>query len=82
MSGKVWEAVAPALTPLEQKKVEALFKDPAIAAEVQRDLELGIEAHVDRTPTLVMTRRGKQTPWSLWSDYPLFKSMADLLLTR
>src|ERR1035437_7299347 len=35
MSGKVWETVSPALTPVEQKKVQVLMKDPAIAAEVQ-----------------------------------------------
>jgi protein-disulfide isomerase len=82
MSGKVWETVSPALIPVEQKKVQALFNDPAIAAEVQHDLELGVAAHVDRTPTLVMTRKGKQTPWSSWTDYGLFKSMVDLLLAK
>ena len=82
MSGKVWETVSPALTPVEQKKVQVLMKDPAIAAEVQHDLEQGIAAHVDRTPTLVMTRKGKQTAWSSWTDYGLFKSMADLLLSK
>ena len=82
VSGKVWETVSPALTPAEQKKVQALFKDPAIAAEVQHDLELGVAAHVDRTPTLVLTRKGKETPWSSWTDYGLFKSMVDLLLAK
>jgi len=82
VSGKVWEAVAPALTPAEQKKVQALIVDPTVAAEVQSDLEQGMAAHVDRTPTLVMTRKGKQTPWSSWGDYGLFKSMADLLLSK
>jgi len=82
VSGKVWETVAPALTPAEQKKVQALMSDPTVAAEVQSDLEQGIAAHVDRTPTLVMTRKGKQTPWSSWGDYGLFKSMADLLLSK
>jgi protein-disulfide isomerase len=82
VSGKVWETVAPVLTPVEQKKVEVLMKDPTVAAEVQHDLELGTAAHVDRTPTLVMTRKGKQTPWSSWTDYSLFKSMVDLLLSK
>jgi protein-disulfide isomerase len=82
MSGKVWETVSPALNAAEQKKVQALMKDPAIAAEVQHDLEQGIAARVDRTPTLVMTRKGKQTPWNSWTDYGLFKSMADLLLSK
>src|ERR1035438_4035599 len=76
MSGKVWEAVSPALNAAEQKKV------PAIAAEVQHDLDLGTAAHVDRTPTLVLTRKGKQTRWSSWNDYSLFKSMVDLLLSK
>ena len=82
MSGKVWEAVSPALNAAEQKKVQALMNDPAIAAEVQHDLDLGTAAHVDRTPTLVLTRKGKQTPWSSWNDYSLFKSMVDLLLSK
>jgi protein-disulfide isomerase len=82
VSGKVWETVAPALTPAEQKKVQALMSDPTVAAEVQSDLEQGIAALVDRTPTLVMTRKGKATPWSSWGDYGLFKSMADLLLSK
>jgi len=82
VSGKVWETVSPALTPVEQKKVQALFKDPAVAAEVEHDLQLGMAAHVDRTPTLVLTRKGKETPWSSWTDYGLFKSMVDLLLSK
>ena len=82
VNGKVWETVSTALNPAEQKKVEALIKDPAVGAEVQRDLEQGMAAHVDRTPTVVMTRKGKQTPWSSWTDYGLFKSMVDLLLSK
>ena len=82
VTGKVWETVSPALTSVEQKKVQVLMKDPAIAAEVQRELEQGMAAHVERTPTLVMTRKGKQTPWASWSDYGLFKSMVDLLLSK
>jgi hypothetical protein len=74
--------VSPALTPVEQKKVQVLMKDPSIAAEVQHDLEQGMAAHVGGTPTLVMTRKGKQTPWSSWTDYGLFKSMVDLLLSK
>ena len=82
VSGKVWETVSTALTPAEQKKVQALFNDPAVAAEVEHDLQLGMAAHVDRTPTLVLTRKGKETPWSSWTDYGLFKSMVDLLLSK
>ena len=82
VTGKVWETVAPALNAAEQKKVQALVKDPSIAAEVQHDLDMGTAARVDRTPTMVMTRKGKQTPWSSWTDYGLFASMVDLLLSK
>jgi protein-disulfide isomerase len=82
VTGKVWETVSPALTPVEQKKVQVLMKDPTVAAEVQSDLQQGMAARVDRTPTLVMTRKGKQTPWSFWNDYGLFKSTVDLLLSK
>ena len=81
-SGKYWETVAPALTPAEQKKVSVLMKDPAVAADVQHDLDQALAAHLNQTPTVVMTRKGKQTPWSSWTDYSLFKSMVDLLLTK
>ena len=49
---------------------------------MQNDYNLGVASHIDRTPTLVMTRKGKQTPWSSWTDYGLFASMVDLLLSK
>jgi len=70
------------LTAAEREKVQKLMSDPSIAAEVQKDLDQGMAAHVDRTPTMVMTRKGKVTPWISWSDYGLFKSMVDLLLSK
>ena len=82
LSGKVWEAVAPALNDVEKKKVTALFKDPAVAAEVQHDLDMGNAARVDRTPTMIITHKGKQTPWSFWENYPLFRSLVDSELQK
>ncbi|MEO8597747.1 MAG: thioredoxin domain-containing protein [Candidatus Solibacter sp.] len=82
VSGKVWETVAPALNAAEQKKVQALVNDPSILAEVQKDLDQGLAARVDRTPTMVLTRKGKVTLWSSWQDYGLFKSMGDLLISK
>jgi len=78
-TGKVWDAVAsaPQLTAADKAKIQALVKDPTVLAEVQRDLDMGNAAHVDRTPTLVIWPRGKkQTPWSYWdaTGYALFRS--------
>ena len=81
-TGKVWEAVAPALTEPEKKRVQTLFKDPVVAADVQRDLTMGTAARVDRTPTMIITHKGKQTPWSWWDNYGLFKSLVDAELQK
>ncbi len=79
-SGKVWEVVSSVLTPAERTKVQALVKDPGVLAEVQHDLELGAAARIDRTPTVIVSSKGKQTPWIYWNDYNLFKSFLDDLL--
>ena len=76
--GKVWDAVSSALTPAERPRVQALVKDPTVLAEVQHDLDLGNAAHVDRTPTVLVSPRGKKpTPWSYWGDYNLFKGFLE-----
>ena len=79
VTGKVWDAVSPVLTAAERTRIQALIKDPAIATEVLNDTNMGNASHVDRTPTVVISPRGKKpTPWSYWNDWALFKSfMAD-----
>jgi len=75
LSGKVWDTVSTQLNPAERTRIQALVKEPSIAAEVQNDINMGNISRVDRTPTLVISPRGKkQTPWSYWTDYGLFKS--------
>ena len=39
--GKVFETVASALTPAEQKKVQALAKDPGVLTEVDQEVQEG-----------------------------------------
>lgn len=82
MTGKLWEAVAPVLTPDEQKKVQALVSDPSVLAEVQKDVDRGTAASVNETPTLMITYKLRQQPWAKWADYSLFRSYVDELLKR
>ena len=82
MTGKVWETVATALTPDEQKKVQTLAKDPSVLAEVQKDYDLGMRSQVNQTPTVIVTYKLKQQPWSFWDDYNLFKGYLDGLLKK
>src|SRR5205807_975341 len=82
MTGKVWDVVAAVLSPAEQKKVQALAKDPSVLAEVQGDVDAGTAARVNQTPTMIITRGTKQTPWTYWTDYNLFRGYLNDLLTK
>jgi protein-disulfide isomerase len=63
-SGKVWETVATVLTAADQKKVQALVKDPGVASEVQADVARGQAAGINQTPTVIVKRGAKQYPLS------------------
>lgn len=60
-TGQWWETIANVLTAAEQKKVQALAKDPGVIAEVQRDLEEGTRDGINSTPTLFVTVQGRRT---------------------
>ena len=83
MSGKVWEVVAPVLTPAEQKKVLALVKDPAISDEVTRDTDAGKRAGLVKTPTVGVNYRGSHQMWNQWTpDNALFLGYLRELLKK
>ena len=81
-NGKVWDTVASVLTPEEQKKVQALVKDPAVLADVQRDVDRGARSMLNQTPTLMITYKLKQQPWTQFTDYSLFRGYIDGLLKK
>lgn len=81
-NGKYWETAAGVLTPEEQKKVQALVKDPAVMADVQRDVDRGMTVPIARTPTIVVTYKLRQQPWTQFGDYSLFRGYIDGLLKK
>lgn len=80
-TGKVWDVVAAVLTAAEQKKVQALAKDPAIVAEVQQQAEAG-RGIINQTPTIIVIRGAKRYnfPGPDQLNYPLLRSLIDGLL--
>ena len=68
--------------PEEQNKVQALAKDPAVLADVQRDVDRGAKVPINQTPTLLITYKLKQQPWANFTDYSLFRGYIDGLLKR
>jgi protein-disulfide isomerase len=76
--GKVWESIAPALTPAEQKKVQMLAKDPGVVAEVEREYQEGVAAGVNATPTVIVTQGSKRYPIPAQQlHYGFLKSLLD-----
>jgi protein-disulfide isomerase len=79
-TGKVWDVVAGVLSPVDQKKVQSLAKDPSVLAEVERDLQSGLALRVNQTPTMFVTKGSKQQPWTYWAEYNLFRGYLNDLL--
>jgi len=82
-SGKVWEAVATVLNADQQRKVQALVKDPSVADEVQRDTTAGNRAGLVRTPTVGVNFRNQHQLWNQWGgDNSLFLGYLRELLKK
>ena len=80
-SGNVWGTVATVLTPEQQKKVQALSKDPGVTKEVQDSVSFGQAAGINETPTLLISRGSKRYPVSGYAlNYGLLKTLIDDLL--
>ena len=79
-NGKVWDAVAGVLTPVEAKKVQLLAKDPSVLSAVQHDVDAGKAASINQTPTMIVTRGPKSFPLAGAVNYNLLRSLLDGLL--
>ena len=61
-AGGVDAVVDSVLTPEERKKLREVAKDPAILANIERDIQLGQRMKVSSTPTMIVTHDGKPNP--------------------
>ena len=73
--GKVWDAVASALTLSQQKRVQAAVDSPAVMGEIQRDLDAARALAVSSTPTLVVSRGARRYPVSGMLNYEILRSL-------
>jgi protein-disulfide isomerase len=62
VTGKVDEVVDSVLTAEERKRIREIAKDPALAAAIDRDVEMGTRLKVTSTPTMIVTVNGKPNP--------------------
>ena len=61
-SGNVEAVVDSVLTPEERGKLREIAKDPAIVANIERDVQHGQRMKVSSTPTMIITHDGKPNP--------------------
>lgn len=71
-SGGVDAVVDSVLTPEERSKLREIAKDPAILANIERDIQLGQRMQVRSTPTMIVTHDGKPNPIVGVVSYPIF----------
>jgi protein-disulfide isomerase len=77
-NGKVWDSIAPVLSAAEQKKVQALAKDPAVTSEVQKEYDAGVAAGINATPTVIVSQGSKRYPINAQQlHYGFLKSLLD-----
>jgi protein-disulfide isomerase len=82
VNGKLDEVVDSVLTPDEQKRIREIAKDPAIAAAIEKDIELGQRMNVTSTPTMVITANSKPNPVVGVVSYPIVSRYLDQLLAQ
>jgi protein-disulfide isomerase len=78
--GGVDEVVDSVLTPEERTRIDQLATDPAIAASIERDIQLGQRMKVSSTPTMIVTHNGKPNPVVGVVTYPVFSRFLNSLL--
>jgi protein-disulfide isomerase len=82
VTGKVAETVLPVVPAADQKKVQALARDPSIEQAVMRDVAAANAARVNQTPTLIIRRGTKSYTFAGPGpeNYMLLRSLLDGLL--
>ena len=81
-NGNVDAAACSVLNDAEARKVRALIKDPAIAAEVQKDVDAGNAAGIRQTPTMIVTYKMRRYPLAGAVNYDLLRQFLTDLLSK
>jgi protein-disulfide isomerase len=79
-TGNVDAAVDSVLTPEERKKLREIAKDPAIVANIERDVQLGQRMKVSSTPTMIVTHDGKPNPVVGVVSYTVFSKYLNTIV--
>lgn len=78
--GGVDTVVDSVLTPDERRKLREIAKDPAILANIERDIQLGQRMKVSSTPTMIVTHDGKPNPVVGVVSYTVFSKYLNTIV--
>jgi protein-disulfide isomerase len=81
-AGNVDSVVDSVLTPEERKKLREIAKDPAILANIERDIQLGQRMKVSSTPTMIVTHDGKPNPIVGVVSYAVFSKFLNTIVQQ
>jgi protein-disulfide isomerase len=81
-AGNVDSVVDSVLTPEERKKLREIAKDPAILANIERDIQLGQRMKVSSTPTMIVTHDGKPNPVVGVVSYAVFSKFLNTIVQQ
>jgi protein-disulfide isomerase len=79
-SGKLDTFVDPLFTPAELKKLKALAASPEVAAEVEADIQRGMQVKLTQTPTMLIVHKGQTRPVTGVVSFPIVRRFIDQLL--
>ncbi len=77
VDGSVAATACRGLAPAEAQRLRTLANDPSVAAEIQHDIQLGQQADLHQTPTLIVKRGSSSYPLAGAVNYDLLRSFLD-----
>jgi protein-disulfide isomerase len=81
-TGRLADALASVMTLTELQKVQKLAKEPQTLAAIEKDIELGKQANLQQTPTIIMAHKGKKYPVSGVVSYSILQKFLNSLLAQ
>jgi protein-disulfide isomerase len=78
--GSLELTVSKAIPGEDFQKVKKLMQDPSVAAEIEKEIKLGIDKEIQSTPTLLIRYLGKQQKVEGVVAYDVLKQFIDSIV--
>jgi protein-disulfide isomerase len=79
-SGKIWDSLAPTLSPADVNKIKTMSTEPSVTQEVDRDYQAGTASGINQTPTLIVISQRTGKRWPFIGVPPIYETFRDFVL--